>query len=88
MRGGAFVNVSLELHPIAFRPNERTQEMKKHLILFAVGAGVVYASIKANEYLNTAGVDGKKPLGDDVAKYAPYVGGGAALAVAAHFVSL
>lgn len=62
--------------------------MQKHLITFAVGAAVVYASVKADEYLKKPGPDGKKPLGDDVAKWAPYLGGGLALAVATHFISV
>ena len=60
--------------------------MQKHLITFAVGAGVVYAAAKANEYLNKPGSDGKKPLGDDVAKYAAPLAGGVALVVAHHFL--
>lgn len=60
--------------------------MKQHLMTFAIGAGVVYAAAKANEYLNTAGSDGKKPLGPDVAKYAAPLAGGVALVLARHFL--
>ena len=60
--------------------------LKKALIMGAVGAGVVYLSAQANTYLNKPGSDGKKPLGDSVGQYAPYIGGGVALAVISHFV--
>jgi hypothetical protein len=62
--------------------------MQKHLITFAVGAAVVYASVQADAYLKKPGADGKLPLGEDVAKYAPYLGGGLALALASHFINL
>jgi hypothetical protein len=61
--------------------------MKKHLLTFAVGAGVVFGAAKASEYLNKPGTDGKKPLGDEVAKYAAPLAGGVALVLAHHFLS-
>jgi hypothetical protein len=62
--------------------------MQKHLITFAVGAAIVYASVEAEKFLNKPGTDGKKPLGDDVAKYGAFIGGGAALVLATHFISV
>lgn len=60
--------------------------LKKALVMGAVGAGVVYLSGQAATYLNKPGADGKKPLGDTVGMYAPYIGGGVALALISHFV--
>ncbi len=60
--------------------------MKKLLIAGAAGAALVYVAKHADEYLNKAGSDGKKPLGDDVAKYGAYAGGAVAAALLAHFM--
>ncbi len=62
--------------------------LKKFLITAAAGAATVYVAGMANEYLNKPDSTGKKPAGDTVAKYAPYIGGGVALAAIAHFINV